>query len=392
MGKLDYLRENVEMLKAEGTYRKLPVNHGPCANVINLNGRRVVNLSSNNYLGLANHPRLIDAAKRATEHYGVGAGSVRTIVGNQNLLEELEKILAEFKEEEAVTCFQSGLNCNIGTIQAVVSKDDLIVSDELNHASIIDGIRLSRADKAIYRHNDMEDLERILQEKRAAYRNVLIITDGVFSMDGDLAKLPEIVELAKKYDCLTYVDDAHGSGVLGRGGRGTVDHFGLNGQIDFIIGTLSKAIGVVGGYVASKKIVKEWLLHRARPLLFSTALPPAATAATIEAVKILMESEEYTEKLWENARYFKEGLKSHGFDIGKSETPITPVMIGEEAKTMEFSRELLEEGVFVSGIVYPTVPMGTGRCRVMLSASHTKEDLDFALRAFEKVGKNLGII
>jgi glycine C-acetyltransferase len=351
-----------------------------------------VNLSSNNYLGLANHPRLIDAAKRATEHYGVGAGSVRTIVGNQNLLEELEKILAEFKEEEAVTCFQSGLNCNIGTIQAVVSKDDLIVSDELNHASIIDGIRLSRADKAIYRHNDMEDLERILQEKRAAYRNVLIITDGVFSMDGDLAKLPEIVELAKKYDCLTYVDDAHGSGVLGRGGRGTVDHFGLNGQIDFIIGTLSKAIGVVGGYVASKKIVKEWLLHRARPLLFSTALPPAATAATIEAVKILMESEEYTEKLWENARYFKEGLKSHGFDIGKSETPITPVMIGEEAKTMEFSRELLEEGVFVSGIVYPTVPKGTGRCRVMLSASHTKEDLDFALRAFEKVGKNLGII
>lgn len=392
MGKLDYLRENVEMLKAEGTYRKLPVNHGPCANVINLNGRRVVNLSSNNYLGLANHPRLIDAAKRATEHYGVGAGSVRTIVGNQNLLEELEKILAEFKEEEAVTCFQSGLNCNIGTIQAVVSKDDLIVSDELNHASIIDGIRLSRADKAIYRHNDMEDLERILQEKRAAYRNVLIITDGVFSMDGDLAKLPEIVELAKKYDCLTYVDDAHGSGVLGRGGRGTVDHFGLNGQIDFIIGTLSKAIGVVGGYVASKKIVKEWLLHRARPLLFSTALPPAATAATIEAVKILMESEEYTEKLWENARYFKERLKSHGFDIGKSETPITPVMIGEEAKTMEFSRELLEEGVFVSGIVYPTVPKGTGRCRVMLSASHTKEDLDFALRAFEKVGKNLGII
>ncbi|MGB7530501.1 MAG: aminotransferase class I/II-fold pyridoxal phosphate-dependent enzyme, partial [Bacilli bacterium] len=237
-----------------------------------------------------------------------------------------------------------------------------------------------------------EDLERILQEKRPAYRNVLIITDGVFSMDGDLAKLPEIVELAKKYDCLTYVDDAHGSGVLGRGGRGTVDHFGLNGQIDFIIGTLSKAIGVVGGYVASKKIVKEWLLHRARPLLFSTALPPAATAATIEAVKILMESEEYTEKLWENARYFKEGLKSHGFDIGKSETPITPVMIGEEAKTMEFSRELLEEGVFVSGIVYPTVPKGTGRCRVMLSASHTKEDLDFALRAFEKVGKNLGII
>lgn len=380
------------MLKAEGTYRKLPVNFGPCANVINLNGRRVVNLSSNNYLGLASHPRLIEAAKKATDLYGVGAGSVRTIVGNQNLLEELEDILAKFKEEEAVTCFQSGLNCNIGTIQAIVSKEDLILSDELNHASIIDGIRLSRADKAVYRHSDMEDLERVLKEKRSSYRNVLIITDGVFSMDGDLAKLPEIVALAKKYDCLTYVDDAHGSGVLGRGGRGTVDHFGLNGQIDFIIGTLSKAIGVIGGYVASKAVVKEWLLHRARPLLFSTALPPAATAATIEAVKILMESDEYTVKLWENARYFKAGLKSLGFDIGRSETPITPVMIGEEAKTMQFSRELLEEGVFVSGIVYPTVPKGTGRCRVMLSASHTKEDLDFALRAFEKVGKKLEII
>lgn len=392
MGNLDFLKENIDALKAEGTYRRLPVNFGPCANVINLNGRRVVNLSSNNYLGLATHPRLIEAAKRATELYGVGAGSVRTIVGNQDLLEELEEVLAEFKEEEAVTCFQSGLNCNIGTIQAIVSREDLILSDELNHASIIDGIRLSRAEKAVYRHSDMEDLERLLKEKRSAYRNVLIITDGVFSMDGDIAKLPEIVELARKYDCLTYVDDAHGSGVLGRGGRGTVDHFGLNGQVDFIIGTLSKAIGVIGGYVASKKIVKEWLLHRARPLLFSTALPPAATAATIEAVKILMESDEYTKKLWDNARYFKAGLKDLGFDIGHSETPITPVMIGEEAKTMEFSRELLEEGVFVSGIVYPTVPKGTGRCRVMLSASHTKEDLDFALRAFERVGRKLEII
>ena len=392
MGNLDFLKEKIDALKAEGTYRRLPVNFGPCANVINLNGRRVVNLSSNNYLGLATHPRLIETAKRATELYGVGAGSVRTIVGNQDLLEELEEVLAEFKEEEAVTCFQSGLNCNIGTIQAIVSREDLILSDELNHASIIDGIRLSRAEKAVYRHSDMEDLERLLKEKRSAYRNVLIITDGVFSMDGDIAKLPEIVELAKKYDCLTYVDDAHGSGVLGRGGRGTVDHFGLNGQVDFIIGTLSKAIGVIGGYVASKKIVKELLLHRARPLLFSTALPPAATAATIEAVRILMESDEYTKKLWDNARYFKAGLKDLGFDIGHSETPITPVMIGEEAKTMEFSRELLEEGVFVSGIVYPTVPKGTGRCRVMLSASHTKEDLDFALRAFERVGRKLEII
>jgi glycine C-acetyltransferase len=392
MSKLGFIQENIEGLKAEGTYRKLPVNFGPCANVINLNGHKVVNLSSNNYLGLANHPRLLKAAVSATEKYGVGAGSVRTIVGNQDLLEELEVILAKFKEEEAVTCFQSGLNCNIGTIQAIVSKEDLILSDELNHASIIDGIRLSRADKAIYRHSDMEHLEAILKEKRSLYRNVLIITDGVFSMDGDLAKLPEIVSIAKKYDCLTYVDDAHGSGVLGRGGRGTVDHFGLNGEIDFIIGTLSKAIGVIGGYVASKQVVKEWLLHRARPLLFSTALPPAATAATIEAVKILMESEKYTHKLWDNAKHFKAGLTKLGFDIGKSETPITPVMIGEEAKTMEFSRILLEEGVFVSGIVFPTVPQGAGRCRVMISASHTQENLDFALRAFEKVGKKLKII
>ncbi len=392
MNNLNYLVESVERLKADGVYRKLPINYGACKNVIDLNHLQVVNLSSNNYLGLANHPRLIQAALDATQKYGVGVGSVRTIVGNQDLLEELEKVLAEFKEEEAVTCFQSGLNCNIGTIQAIVNKGDLIISDELNHASIIDGIRLSRAQKAIYKHSDMADLENVLKEMRSSYQNVLIITDGVFSMDGDLAKLPEIVHLAKKYNALTYVDDAHGSGVLGRGGRGTVDHFGLNGEVDFIIGTLSKAIGVIGGYVASKKIVKEWLLHRARPLLFSTALPPAATAATIEAVKILMESDEYTKKLWENAKYFKEGLRKLGFDIGNSETPITPVIIGGEAKTMEFSRELLSEGVFVSGIVYPTVPLGRGRLRVMISASHTKKDLDFALQAFSKVGKRLNII
>lgn len=390
--KLKFIEEKVEQLKEEGVYRKLPVNYGPCENVIELNGRKVVNLSSNNYLGLASHPRVKEASKAALEKYGVGAGSVRTIVGNQDLLEELEALLARFKEEEAVMLFQSGLNCNIGTIQAIVEKGDLIISDALNHASIIDGVRLSKADKAVYKHNDMDDLERILKEKREAYRNVLIITDGVFSMDGDLAPLPKIVELAKKYDCLTYVDDAHGSGVLGRSGRGTIDHFGLHGEIDFIVGTLSKAIGVVGGYVATKAIVKEWLLHRARPLLFSTALPPAATAATIESVKMLMESEEHTNKLWDNARYFKSHLEELGFDIGISETPITPVMIGGESKTMEFSKALLDEGVFVSGIVFPTVPKGKGRCRVMISASHTKEDLDTAIAAFKKVGQSLGVI
>ena len=389
---LEYLINQVEELKKDGVYRILPVNFGPCDNVIELNGKDVVNLSSNNYLGLANHKRVKKAAIAAVKKYGAGTGSVRTIVGNMDLLENLENLLAEFKREEAVTCFQSGLNCNIGAIQAIVNKGDLIISDELNHASIIDGVRLSRADKAVYKHSDMDDLEKILKEKRKDFKTVLIITDGVFSMDGDLAKLPEIVKLAKKYDCLTYVDDAHGSGVLGESGRGTVDHFKLHGEVDFIIGTLSKAIGVIGGYVASKKVVKEWLLHRARPLLFSTALPPAAIGATIESVKMLMESEEYTNKLWDNAKYFKEKMKGLGFDIGHSETPITPVMVGSEAKTMEFSRELLKNGVFVSGIVFPTVPKGTGRLRCMISAMHTKDDLDFAIKIFEKVGKELKII
>lgn len=392
MSKLDYLYEQIEQLKKDGVYRVLPINYGPCTNVIDLNHKRVVNLSSNNYLGLATHPRVKQAAIDAVEKYGAGTGSVRTIVGNQDLLEDLEVLLAKFKREEAVTCFQSGLNCNIGTIQAIVNKGDLIVSDELNHASIIDGVRLSRADKAVFKHSNMEDLERVLKEKRPQYANVLVITDGVFSMDGDLAKLPEIVALAKKYDCLTYVDDAHGSGVLGESGRGTVDHFGLHGQVDFIIGTLSKAIGVIGGYVASSKVVKEWLLHRARPILFSTALPPAAVGAIIESVTLLMNSTEYTDKLWDNARYFKAGLNSLGFNTGHSETPITPVMVGEEAKTMQLSKALLDQGVFVSGIVFPTVPKGTGRLRCMISASHTKEDLDFAIEVFGRVGKELGII
>lgn len=389
---LTYLVEKIDKLKEDGVYRELPVNYGPCDNRINLNGKEVVNLSSNNYLGLANNPRVKQAAIDAVNKYGAGAGAVRTIVGNYNLIGELEDILAEFKKEDAVMCFQSGLNCNIGAIQAIVDKGDLIISDALNHASIIDGTRLSKADRAIFKHSDMDDLERVLEERRENYNNVLIITDGVFSMDGDLAKLPKIVELAEKYNAMTYVDDAHGSGVLGESGRGTVDHFGLHGRVDFIIGTLSKAIGVVGGYVASKKETKTWLSHRARPLLFSTALPPAATAAAIESVKILMESSELTDKLWSNARYFKEKLGKLGFDTGHSETPITPVIIGSEAKTMEFSKALLEAGVYVSGIVFPTVPKGTGRLRVMISASHTQEDLDFAIKQFEIVGKQLELI
>jgi glycine C-acetyltransferase len=392
MGKLTYLEEQIAKLKETGVYRTLPVNEGPCANKIRVGGRDIVNLSANNYLGFATHPAVKQAAISAIERYGVGAGSVRTIVGNQDLLEKLEKTIAAFKREEAVTVFQSGLNCNIGVIQAITDKGDLIVSDELNHASIIDGVRLSKADRAVYKHGDTADLERVLIEMRPKYRNVLVITDGVFSMDGDLAPLPRIVELAKQYDCLTYVDDAHGSGVLGENGRGTVDHFHLHGEIDFVIGTLSKAIGVVGGYVCSKQIVKEWLLHRARPLLFSTAIPPASIAAIQASFELLQSTDEYTKRLWDNARYLKEGLRKLGFDTGHSETPITPVMLGNEALTMRFSKELLKEGVFVSGIVYPTVAMGKGRLRVMLSAAHTKDDLDFALAAFRKVGLALGVL
>jgi len=306
--------------------------------------------------------------------------------------EELEVVLAKFKREEAVVVFQSGFACNAGTIQAITEKGDLIISDELNHASIIDGVRLSRADRAVYKHSDMQSLEEILIEKRESYNNVLIITDGVFSMDGDIAKLPEIVDLAEKYQCLTYVDDAHGSGVLGENGRGTVDHFGLHGKVDFTIGTLSKAIGVVGGYVAGSKTMKEWLLHRGRPILFSTSIPPAAVGAIIESVTLLMNSSEYTDKLWNNTHYFKEKLNKLGFNIGKSETPITPIIIGDEKKTMEFSATLLDNGVFVSGIVFPTVSKGAGRVRCMISANHTIEQLDKALLIIEKVGKEQQII
>ncbi|MFV0498616.1 MAG: glycine C-acetyltransferase [Bacilli bacterium] len=389
---LDSIKVKIEQLKKDGVYRKLPVNEKACEATVKFDGKEVINLSANNYLGFANHPKMVEAAIEATKKYGVGAGAVRTIVGNMDLHEKLDETIAKFKKEEAAMAFQSGLNCNMGAIQAIVDKGDLILSDELNHASIIDGIKLSKADKAVFKHSDMSHLEDILKTRRDDYNNVLIITDGVFSMDGDLAKLPEIVDIAEKYGCMTYVDDAHGSGVLGESGRGTVDHFHLHGRVDFIIGTLSKGIGVIGGYVAGNNTMREWLLHRGRPALFSTALTPASAAACIEAFNILSSTTEYTDKLWSNAKYFKEKLSKLGFNTGHSETPITPVIIGDEAKTMEFSASLLKEGVFVSGIVFPTVPMGTGRLRCMISATHEKEHLDVAVEAFEKVGKELGII
>lgn len=389
---LNFLKEKINELKEQGVYRKLPILEGANESEVILNGKKVINLSSNNYLGFANHPRLKKAAIAAVEKYGVGAGAVRTIIGNMDIHEELEELLAKFKREEAAMVFQSGFNCNAGTIQAITEAGDLIVSDELNHASIIDGTRLSKADRAIYKHSDMDSLEKVLKENRDKYKNILIITDGVFSMDGDIAKLPEIVELAEKYEAMTYVDDAHGSGVLGESGRGTVDHFGLHGRVDFSIGTLSKAIGVIGGYVAGSKTMQEWLNHRGRPILFSTSLPPAAVGAIIEAIKMLMETTEYTDRLWDNAKYFKEKLGKLGFNTGNSETPITPVIIGDEAKTMEFSKKLFENGVFVSGIVFPTVPRGTGRVRCMVTAGHTKEQLDRAVQIFEKVGKEMNIL
>jgi glycine C-acetyltransferase len=389
---MSHLKNNVEALKEQGVYRELPVNEGPCEAEVTLDGKKVINLSSNNYLGFANHERLKEAAKKAIDTYGVGAGAVRTIVGNMSVHEELDRTIATFKREEAALVFQSGFNCNAGIIQAITEKGDLIISDALNHASIIDGVKLSKADRAIYDHSDMANLERVLKEKRKDYRNVLIITDGVFSMDGDIANLPKIVELAKRYAAETYVDDAHGSGVLGESGRGTVDHFGLHGQVDYIIGTLSKAIGVVGGYVCGSKDMRDWLLHRGRPLLFSTAMMPAAAAAIIEAFHMLESSHEYTDRLWDNARYFKEKLSVLGFDLGKSETPITPIIIGDEEKTMTFSKRLFDQGVFVSGIVFPTVPKGRGRIRCMVSALHEKKHLDRAVTAIKEVGLKMGII
>ena len=389
---LKFLQDQIQELKDQGVYRKIPVVETANEAEIIVNWKKVIYLSSNNYLVFENNPRLKKAAIEAIEKYGIGAGAVKTIVGNNTLHEQLEADLAKFKREEAVMLFQSGFNCNAGVIQAITGAGDLIVSDELNHASIIDGTRLSKADRAVYKHSDMVDLRNMLSTRRSNYKQVLIITDGVFSMDGDLAKLPEIVDLAEEFQCLTYVDDAHGSGVLGENGRGTVDHFHLHGRIDFTIGTLSKAFGAIGGYVAGRAVMKEWLSHRARPLLFSTNLPPSVVGSLIEAVKMLQESDQYTKALWENGDYFKAKMKEAGFDIGHSESPITPVFVFDEAKTMVFSKKLFENGVFVSPIIFPTVPKGKARLRVMVSASHSKEQLDEAVAVFIKVAKELSII
>ncbi|QDQ01183.1 glycine C-acetyltransferase [Lysinibacillus fusiformis] len=388
-----FLDENLQALHDQGLYNEIDAVESANGPVIQVRGQYLINLSSNNYLGLATNEELKRIAKAATDKYGVGAGAVRTINGTLDLHVKLEKKLAEFKGTEAAISYQSGFNCNMAAISAVMDKNDAILSDQLNHASIIDGCRLSRAKIIAYNHSDMDDLRAKAKEATVSglYNKVMVITDGVFSMDGDIAKLPEIVEIAKEFDLITYVDDAHGSGVTGKG-KGTVKHFGLEKEIDFQIGTLSKAIGVVGGYVAGKKNLIDWLKVRSRPFLFSTALPPGDVAAITAAVQMLIDSTELHDKLWENGHYLKAGLAKLGFNIGDSETPITPCIIGDEKLTQAFSRRLFEEGVYAKSIVFPTVPKGTGRVRNMPTAAHTKEMLDDALAIYEKVGRELGVI
>jgi glycine C-acetyltransferase len=389
----EFLETGIRELREQGLFNEIDTVESPNGPVIKIKGKELVNLSSNNYLGLATDERLKEAAISAVKEWGVGAGAVRTINGTLALHDRLEEKIAAFKGTEAAISFQSGFNCNMAAISAVMDRNDAILSDELNHASIIDGCRLSRAEIIRYNHSDMDDLRKKAREAKESgrYKKIMVITDGVFSMDGDIAKLPEIAEIAKEYGLVTYVDDAHGSGVLGKG-AGTVKHFGLHNEIDFQIGTLSKAIGVVGGYVAGKKQLIDWLKVRSRPFLFSTAVTPADAAAAAKAIDILMESTELCDRLWENARYLKDGLRKMGFDIGKSETPITPCIIGEEKKTQQFSRRLFEEGVYAKSIVFPTVPRGTGRVRNMPTAAHTREMLDRALAAYEKIGRELGVI
>lgn len=388
-----YLESNLKDLKDNGLYNEINVVEGPNGPEINVEGKVLINLSSNNYLGLATNEKLKEVAKSAIDSHGVGAGAVRTINGTMDLHVDLENTLAKFKGTEAAVAFQSGFNCNMAAIQAVMNKEDAILSDELNHASIIDGCRLSRAKIIRVNHSDMDDLRKKAKEavESGLYKKVMYITDGVFSMDGDVAKLPEIVEIAKEFDLITYVDDAHGSGVMGKG-AGTVKHFGLEKDIDLQMGTLSKAIGVVGGYVAGTQDLIDYLKVAARPFLFSTSLTPGDTRAITEAVNMLMASTELHDKLWENGDYLKAGLKSLGFDIGSSETPITPCIIGDEQTTQTFSRRLMEEGVYAKSIVFPTVPRGTGRVRNMPTAAHTKEMLDEALSIYEKVGRELNVI
>ncbi len=389
---LTWIGDEIQNLKAAGLYNRIRTLSSPQGAWLVVDGKKVLNFCSNNYLGLANHPKVVQAAQAAMEKYGVGPAAVRTIAGTMDLHIELEKRLAAFKGVEAAITFQSGFNANLATIPALVGKEDVIFSDELNHASIIDGCRLSGAKIVRYNHCDPQDLDKALFEERRNHPRALVVTDGVFSMDGDIAPLDQIYEVARKHDAILMVDDAHGEGVLGKGGRGIVDHYDLHGKVDIEVGTLSKAFGVVGGVVAGNGLIVEWLRQRARPFLFSSAMTVPDTAACLASLEILESSTELVDRLWENTRFFKDEMRKVGFDLGKSVTPITPVMLGEAPLAQEFSKALFEEGVFAMAIGFPTVPRGKARIRVMISAAHQQEDLERGLEIFTKVGKKLSVI
>src|SRR5450432_3279748 len=394
---LAYLADQMNELKQKGTHFNLRVLEDAQAPECTVDGKHVINLASNNYLGLTTHPKLREAAVAALKKFGVGSGAVRTVAGTMRIHMELEEKIAKFKNTEACVVFQSGFAANAGTVSAILGKDDFIISDELNHASIIDGARLSRAKIKVFRHKDTAHAEELLNEIKNEPGRKLLITDGVFSMDGDIGPLPALCELAEKYGAIMMVDDAHSSGVLGRNGRGTVDHFGLHGRVDVQVGTLSKAIGALGGYVCGTRDLIDFLYHRARPFLFSTSHPPSVAATCIAAFDVLENEPERMEKLWENTRFWKKELGLLGFDIGghatpASETPITPIIIGDGKLTMDFSRELFKEGVLGTGIAFPTVPEGKARIRTIMTATHTKEQLTRALEVLKKVGKRMGII
>jgi glycine C-acetyltransferase len=388
---LGYLSTELQALRDQGLYRRLRVLDGEQKASTSIDGRSVVNLSSNNYLGLTTHPRLRERALEAVRAFGVGSGSVRTIAGTMQVHMELERRLAEFKRTEAAVVFQSGFTANAGTVSSILGRDAVIVSDELNHASIIDGARLSRAAIKVFPHRDVAAARRIVEEIPRGTRT-LIITDGVFSMDGDLGALPELCDVADEFGCIMMVDDAHASGVFGSHGRGTVDHFGMHGRVDVQVGTLSKAIGALGGYVAGSRALIEFLHHRARPFLFSTSHPPSVAATCLAAIEVLEQEPELIDRLWENTRFFKTGLQALGFDTGVSESPITPVIVGEGVRAMTLSDRLFEKGVFAQGIGFPTVPQGKARVRTIVTATHSRGELEFALDAFKAVGTDLGVI
>ncbi len=392
MGSLDHLKEALAELREQGLLLHPRTLEGATGARSRFDGRDVINLASNNYLGLANHPRVNAAASKAALELGAGSGAVRTIAGTMSLHRELERRFAEFKHADDALMFQSGFTANAGTVAAILSKEDVIVSDALNHASIIDGARLSRAEIKVFPHKDVDAADALLAETASPGRHQLLITDGVFSMDGDIAPLPGLVEIAEKHGAIMMLDDAHASGVLGTGGAGTVDHFGLHGRVDIQVGTLSKAIGVLGGFIAGPPHLIEWLQNRGRPFLFSTSAPPAVVAACIAALDVIGDEPDRLERLWSNTALFKEGLHSRGFDTGDSETPITPVITGDEEKTQSFARRLFEEGVFCPAIVFPTVGRGKARVRAIVTADHTEEDLREAMATFERVGRELELI